>query len=104
MYRFVIYGELCLPGLARPRFAGPSLTEVRRAEARNAPGIRVIGGDKGDLFFEGYTLDAESGRTILEQPVLRSSLELDGTEAREVAEEVLLEAFELIGLECVEHA
>lgn len=93
--RYRIERELSLPGLANSRYADLSMREMRR-------GYRVIGGDRGDLHFGGFTLD--EGKTVLYKPVLVTSHDLNEDEAYEMAEEILRFSYESIGLETVEHS
>lgn len=90
--RYSINHELSLPAEANPRYRDLAMREE----------IRTIGGDKGDLEFQGYTI--EDGKTILYLPVLVTTLELNEDEAYEIAQTVLLESFESIGVETVEHS
>lgn len=60
---------------------------------------RVIGGDRGDIYFDGF--DVEAGKTVLYKPELRTSLELTQEEAQDIAIEVLHFAYEAIGFECL---
>ena len=85
-------GKLTLPEAANPRFADLSLSEDHR----------IIGGDKGDLCFNGYTVEGDE--TILYQPVLVTSLELNDDEVQDIAEEILQASFNSIGIETVEHS
>ena len=95
---YPIAEEISLPGLANRRYAILSITEMDRR------GYRVIGGDLGDVRFEGFDLDDENGRTVLYNPVLSTTLELSLEEATAVAQNVVMESFESIGLETVEHS
>lgn len=85
--------ELSLPVLANPRFASLSIKEE----------CRIIGGDKGDLRFYGYTLDRDNDKTILDNPELITSLDLTEDEANDIAVEVLMFSYASIGAETVEH-
>ena len=89
-------GKLSLPEYAEPMFADLSLSEVRKSDHR------TIGGDKGDLWFNGYTL--ENGETVLYEPVLVSILDLNDDEVQDIAEAILQESFNSIGIETVEHS
>jgi len=99
---------------ANPRFGTPSTSEVKRAETeRHHHGFnRVIGGDRGDLLFDGY--EVVDGKTILSNPAVSTNLlfrgdrssELsqgDGT-VEELAREIFEVAFDSIGIETVEHS
>lgn len=89
---------LAVQGLANPRFADLSLGEVRKDNHR------IIGGDKGDLWFNGYTLEQDMNQTLLYQAILVTTLELDDDEVQDVAEAILQESFNSIGIETVEHS
>ena len=89
-------GKLSLPEQAEPLFADLSLSEVRKSDHR------TIGGDKGDLWFCGYTL--ENGETVLYEPVLVTIHELNDDEVQDMAEEILQASYESIGVETVEHS
>jgi len=86
---------LSIPEEANPKHASLNRSELER-------GYRVIGGDRGDLHFEGYTV--ESGRTLLYKPVLVTMLGLEDEEAADIAQDILITSFESIGVECVEHS
>ena len=88
---------LVLPGLANPRYADLNQKEIKR-------GHRVIGGDKGDLHFEGFELDEKNNLTKLVNPVLVIGYELTPDEVVDIANEVLMFSFESVGLETVEHS
>lgn len=93
--RNVYYVELSLPALANPKYRDLTAKEFDNCG-------RIIGGDKGDVHFKGYTL--EDGKTILDAPILLTTLDLNPDEAQNIAEIVLQESFESIGVECVEHS
>jgi hypothetical protein len=84
--------EIYLEDEAPERYENLSLTERDR-------GGRVIGGDKGDLWFEGYYV--ENGKTFLINPTLETTLNLTDDNAQEVAMEVLSESYDSIGIEAV---
>ena len=67
-------------------------------------GYRVIGGDKGDLHFKGYTVNQDDNITELYKPVLRTSLDLNSDEAISVANQILSESFSSIGWESIYHS
>lgn len=98
---YEIGGELSIPELASHREQDISISEWRRAERTSHGYPRVIGGDRGDLLFKGYTLMGD--RTVLDNPALMTMLELTPDEAHEIALEILMESYESIGVECVEH-
>ena len=87
-------GYLSFPWKASLRDRDLSSTELKR-------GYRVIGGDKGDVRFRGYDVD-EAG-TELVGVTLLSHVAVTAN-AREIAEQVVSEAFDSIGVECVEHS
>lgn len=89
-------GTLSFDWQADPRYADLSLTE------QNRRGFRVVGGDRGDVRFNGYDVDDKG--THLCGVRLLSSLDLTADEAREIATEVIEQAYESIGAECVEHS
>lgn len=98
-HKYPVTDELSLPELADPKWADLSLTEVTKYD-----GYRTIGGDKGDLRFEGYILDEDDGRTIVYKPVLLTGLEgLTPDEVNDIAREILEFSYESVGIECVEH-
>lgn len=88
--------NLSLPVLANPKYQNLSFTES------NKHGHRVIGGDKGDIYFEGYTLEENS--TILYKPILQTLLELNEDEVEDIANEIVQFSFDSIGIETVEHS
>lgn len=95
---FVIEGHA-----ANPRFGDPSLSEVRRFETDGY--YRRIGGDRGDLYFDGY--DVEDGNTILRNPALILFFDHDAVtedDLVDLAREIFDSAFDSIGIECVEHS
>lgn len=87
LHRYQIKPELSLPGEASERYSN----------LRFGEDCRKIGGDLGDLLFEGF--DVVNGNTVLRSPVLVSSLQLGEEEATELASEILLASFDSIGLE-----
>lgn len=93
---------LLLPGLANPKFARPTTHEVDTSHTRRNH-YRVIGGDLGDLFFDGFELGVD--HTLLVNPHLVSVWALESTddELMRLAEGVLHAAFASIGWECLEH-
>lgn len=88
-------GSLSFPWQANSRYSSLSSQELKR-------GYRVIGGDRGDIWFDGFGVD-DSG-TELAGVVLRTSLELTPEEQREIAVEIMEQAYDSIGAECVEHS
>ena len=97
-YFYKINKILSLPGLADKKYKDLSNYELKRR------GFRVIGGDLGDLQFSGYTLDKENNRTILNDPYLVTSCEFSEERQYEVAQDILMNSFESIGLETLEHS
>ena len=65
---------------------------------------RVIGGDKGDLLFSGYSVDEENQVTHVYKPVLRTSFDLNSDQAVEIAFEILMESFSSVGWETLYHS
>lgn len=65
-------------------------------------GYRVIGGDRGDVRFTGY--DVDDAGTELAGVTLHSALDLTPDEALEVAMDIVAQAYQSIGTECVEHS
>ena len=62
---------------------------------------RRIGGDKGDLLFNGY--DVLDGETVLRDPAFCTFFDdLSDQEAFDYAQQVLHEAFASIGTACVQ--
>lgn len=90
-------GVLAVDGLASDRCADLTRKESER-------GGRVIGGDHGDLHFNGYGLDRPNNRTILHDPVLKTTWKLEQETAIAVAQQILKEAVASIGLEALEHS
>jgi len=98
---YPINNELSLEGEANNRFSCPSGSELDKYHGFS----RCIGGDHGDLLFDGF--DVENGKTILSNPHVFSFIDLsDATddEIHDLAMEILLNSFNSIGLECVEHS
>lgn len=95
---YPVPGAISLPGLANIRYAALSGYEVQKY------GHRTIGGDKGDVRFEGYTLDRDNNATVLYKPVLVNAIDgLTEDEVNELAREIVQFSFDSIGLETVEH-
>lgn len=94
--RYTITQPLTLPQQADPKKADLSFSELKKRD------FRAMGGDKGDLEFQGYTI--ENGTTTLYKPVLVTSLQLSPEDAYETAQEVLLNNYQSVGIECVEHS
>lgn len=92
---YQITEELSIPEEANRRYASMTRSEY------NSEG-RHIGGDKGDLFFQGYTV--EDGKTVLTCPVLRTADILSPQDAYETAKEVLMASYDSVGVETVEHS
>lgn len=86
---------LTLPGEANLRYQDLSYSELKR-------GYRIIGGDQGDLHFDGFSI--ENGSTLLTNPRLSTTLDLNQDEAWEIAYDILMFSFQSIGLETVEHS
>lgn len=95
MNTYRISSELSIPAEAPANRADLTFTEITR-------GYRVIGGDRGDLQFDGYTVGF--GRTVLYKPVLVTTLDLSDEEAAEIAKEILMFSYESIGVESVTHS
>jgi hypothetical protein len=87
--------NLIFPWQANKRYESLSYSELKR-------GYRLIGGDRGDLRFDGYGVDGEGTELVGVQLV--SSLVLTPEDAQEIAVEIVEQAFESIGAECVEHS
>lgn len=97
MHRYAITQPLVVGGLADPRSAELSYRE------RNGRGCRVLGGDRGDLHFDGYTLDEGARATALDGPVLVTAFDgLTGDEAFDIASEIIAQAVASVGLEALE--
>lgn len=90
---YTVTTPLTLPVRANPRF---------RDLSRHEEGGRIIGGDKGDLIFDGYDLDDTS--TTLSGVKLRTDLDLTEDEVNDIAKEILQFSYESIGIETVEHS
>lgn len=94
--KYRVTAELSIPVLANPRHKDLSLTEVKN-------GYRTIGGDKGDIMFNGFTLDEENNKTILDDPILSTTIEdLTEDEVNNIAVEIVQFSFESLGAESVE--
>lgn len=54
-------------------------------------GYRVIGGDRGDLHYEGFSFDIDGDEVTISlyKPVLISSLTLNTTEVKEISNDIL---------------
>ena len=65
-------------------------------------GGRIIGGENGDLWFEGFTLN--DGKTTLHKPSVNTTLDLTQDEVDELAETILNFSYDAIGIETVEHS
>ena len=100
--RIKITQELSIPALANKKYQDLSLRELDRN------GWRVIGGDQGDLYFKGFTLDEENNKTILYNPHLATELacadELTEDEIYDIAMDILMASYASIGAETVEHS
>lgn len=88
---------LCLQERADPYKADLSIRELRSKDE-----CRVIGGDKGDIHFEGYVLGDK--KTLLFNPKFVTSLNLSKDDAQRYAEDTLMASYESIGIETVEHS
>ena len=89
--------EMALEVEADPRFGDLGIRESNRYNGRS----RRIGGDKGDLLFDGY--DVLDGRTVLRAPAFCTAFDdLTEQEVLDYAQEVLDEAFASIGTDCVQ--
>ena len=88
-------------GKADPRYEDLTLSEARSAERNKRWASRIIGGDLGDLGFEGYRV--HRGRTYLCHPVLLSFLNRRLTRADVVAlaRQIVAEAMDSIGFEAL---
>ncbi len=89
---------------ANPRFGRPSMSEVIRAESNPVyHGYnRVIGGDRGDLLFDGYMVFR--GDTMLTDPAVWTEEQLTDDEVTDLARQIFNESFASIGIETVEHS
>jgi hypothetical protein len=95
--RYAITEPMVLNGLASPRNAELSYYE------RNKVGCRILGGDKGDLHFDGYTLDEEEGTTTLDSPVLVTHFKgVTEDEAFNIATEIVAQAMDSVGMDAIE--
>lgn len=91
--------QLSLPGVPDTmRYSDLDFSEVSNR------GYRIIGGDKGDLWHEGYSVDDNNQITYVHKPFLKTGLDLTPEEADEIAREVLQEAFDSVGWECLYHS
>ena len=92
---------------ANPRFGDASIQEVRRSESTPLYHgfYRVIGGDAGDLLFDGYSV--EKGKTILCNPAVNSNMADESWSEEDwnnLAREIFNCSYASIGIECVEHS
>lgn len=89
--------------ISKPLFleekANQRFSELTWNEQEN--GGRVIGGDLGDLWFQGYEIKGNA--THLYKPALHTALDLNADDVLSVAWEILMNSYESIGVECVEH-
>jgi hypothetical protein len=82
---------------ADPRSSDLGIREVDRYNGWS----RRIGGDKGDLLFNGY--DVVDGETVLRDPAFCTVFDdLTDQEVLDYAHQVVHEAFAAIGTECVQ--
>jgi len=82
-----------------------SLSERKRAEKNKYSGYgRCIGGDQGDVLFNGY--DIIDGKTYLVDPALITSLDWNPTnqDVYELAMLIINESMASIGIETVAHS
>ena len=91
--------QLSIPAVANARYADLSLKEQDKGD-----GWRVCPGEHGDLYFDGFWI--EGGKTIIANPHLKyfGTDELAEEKAADIAEDILMTAFNSIGAECVEHS
>jgi hypothetical protein len=109
---YYLQNPFVIDAAANPRFGDPSISEVKRAEtvAYFHGCNRVLGGDLGDLVFDGYEVVA--GQTILSNPGVWSEQHFwaphqeqpTDAEVSELAWEIFHESFDNIGIETVEHS
>ena len=105
MMLYDVKRELSIAGLANNRYADISISESRRADRTEHGCPRVIGGDKGDLGFYGYDVHVGENKTVLYKPVLITCIGgLNEDEVFDIAEEILMNSFESVGIETVEHS
>lgn len=95
MMKYPITAELSVPVKANKRYEDLSVVELTKR------GYRLIGGDKGDLRFEGYTVHED--RSVLHNPILVTGLALTQEDANQIASDILAESFNSIGAETIEH-
>lgn len=95
MNKYTPTNEIAIDAEASPRYA-----DLTHREAKQ--GGRVIGGDHGDLWFNGYKI--RDGHTVLIDPEIHTTHELDEDEANDLALDILQAAFNSIGVEAVEHS
>lgn len=87
---------------ANPRYADASSGEIRLSELRDYMRgyYRVIGGDNGDILFNGY--DVEGDTTIIRGAVLRTTLtDLSHDDIMEIVHEIIDLAISSVGLEAI---
>lgn len=89
--------ELSIPARASTKYASLSIKEQKK-------GWRIIGGERGDLYFDGFSVADK--KTVVSNPHLKyfGIDELPEDEAAEIAEAILMFSFEAIGVETVEHS
>jgi len=90
---------ITIPQRANPRFADASTSERRRAETNGHGFARVIGGDMGDLLFDGYSVDGDE--TTVEFTLRTTMPKLTNEEAQGIGQTILDEAMASIGLEAI---
>lgn len=91
-------GEFTIDGSAPPRHGERTWQDERRREASGF--CRCIGGDKGDLLFDGYSVD--NGSTTLVDPTLATTIDdLSDDEAMDIAHAIFSESFASIGWEAL---
>ena len=99
LWLYYIETPLTVKGEAPEKHSELTLSEVRWQERNRNPGGRIIGGDKADLYFDGYTV--KDGYTELYNPVLWTGLQLTDEEVHDIAADIVGQAFESIGFECL---
>ena len=92
--------EMSIPNEANRRFEDPSSSELTRQERAGRYAPRVIGGDRGDVYFTSYSV--EDGKTVLNDCTLFTGLDIENQEEiDDLADQIICEAYDAIGVDCV---
>lgn len=97
---YTVERPLSVPEEGNDRFSDPTSSEVHAVNLGYRYDNRLIGGDRGDLYFSSF--EVRDGETFLVSPTLATSLEInDQEEIDELAADILAYAYDALGVECV---